>query len=335
MAKKAVSITDVARRAKVSITTVSRVINKVPTVSRKNVEKVEEAVAFLKYKPNVSAQRLASGANNSIGLVMPSYPGIFHSYYAIELIRGVGHACENIKMDLIFHITDGTKPISASRFGGIIFADIIENRDQVKSCVEEGIPCMVINNFVLDFDVNYVASDNYEGGKIATDYLISLGHSKIAVVSGDLKTQSGFQRLKGFKHMMEDKGIAIDDKYVIHGDYSRICARQAAEKLFDLPNPPTAVFAASDDMALEIMSVAIERGIKVPTELSIIGYDDNPQATYSSVGLTTIRQPIFQMGEQGVKTLHDVINGKEEPPVQLVLHPELVIRDSCDQPKSA
>lgn len=331
MAKKAVSITDVAKRAKVSITTVSRVINKVPTVSKKNIEKVEEAISFLKYKPNVSAQRLASGLNTSIGLVMPSYPGIFHSYYAIELIRGVGHACESLRMDMIFHITDGNKPISGSRFGGVIFADIIDNREQVQSCIDDGIPCMVINNFVMDMPVNYVASDNFEGGKMATEYLINLGHTKIATISGDLKTQSGFQRLKGFNEMMASKNIPVRDGYVVHGDYSRICARQAAEKFFDMPERPTAIFAASDDMALEVMSVATERGIKVPEDVSIIGYDDNPQATYSNVGLTTIRQPIFQMGEHGVKSLFDVINDKVEPPVQEVLHPELVMRDSCQR----
>lgn len=329
MAKKAVSITDVARRAKVSITTVSRVVNKVPTVSPKNIQKVEEAIATLKYKPNVSAQRLASGSNTSIGLVMPSYPGIFHSYYAIELIRGVGHACEALKMDMIFHITDGTKPVSSSRFGGVIFADIIENRDQVKSCFDEGIPCMVINNFVMDMPINYVASDNYEGGRIATDYLIKLGHKRIATLSGDLKTQSGFQRLKGFKHVMEENNLDIPPEYEIHGDYSRICGRQTAEKLFELPEPPTAIFVASDDMALEVMSVATERGLKVPDDISVIGYDDNPQATYSNVGLTTIRQPIFQMGEKGVRILGDVISEKLNPPIQEVLHPELVMRDSC------
>src|SRR3989338_5652478 len=107
MNKKRASIEDVARRAKVSITTVSRVINNVPTVDPKIQAKVEEAVAFFNYQPNISAQRLARGLNNAVGLVMPGYPGIFHSFYAIEIIRGIGHACETLKLDLIFHITDG------------------------------------------------------------------------------------------------------------------------------------------------------------------------------------------------------------------------------------
>ena len=154
------SIEDVARRAKVSITTVSRVINKVPTVSKENVARVEEAISFLKFKPNVTAQRLATGQSTGIGFVMPGYPGIFHSFYAIELIRGIGHACETLRLDLIFHITDGFNSLSTHNVGGIIFADIIENRKQVEEAVSDGIPCMVINNVAQDLEVNYIGVDN-------------------------------------------------------------------------------------------------------------------------------------------------------------------------------
>src|SRR3990167_9333141 len=164
MAKK-ISIEDVAKRAGVSITTVSRVINNFPTVTKRNRQKVEEAVASLKFKPNVSAQRLARGLNNAVGLVMPGYPGIFHSFYAMEVIRGVGHVCEALKLDLIFHISDGYHPLNTTNVGGVIFADIIDNKKQIESVLEEGIPCIVINNKVEDLDVNYVAIDNEKGGK--------------------------------------------------------------------------------------------------------------------------------------------------------------------------
>ena len=131
--KSRINIHDVAERAKVSITTVSRVLNNVSTVSRENQARVEEAIAFYKFKPNVSAQRLAGGFNNAVGLVMPGYPGIFHSFYAIEIIRGIGHSCEVLKHDLVFHITSGNNPINTNAVGGIIFADIIENRKQVEA----------------------------------------------------------------------------------------------------------------------------------------------------------------------------------------------------------
>jgi len=274
--KKKLSIEDVARRAKVSITTVSRVINNVSTVSKKNRAKVEEAVAHLKFKPNISAQRLARGYNNSVGLVMPGYPGVFYSFYAIELIRGVGHACETKRLDMVFHITNGTNPINTSNVGGIIFADVIENRKQVESAIAMGTPCLIINNMANDLDVNYIAVNNKLGGKIAGDYLTSLGHKKIATVTGNLNTQAGAHRFEGFKKLLEDKNIDLPEKYVHKGDYSRRCARQAGEAFLELKDPPSAIFAASDEMALEIITLVMEKGLKVPEDVSVIGFDDNP-----------------------------------------------------------
>lgn len=330
--KKKISIEDVARRAGVSITTVSRVINNVATVTKDNRVKVEEAVAHLRFKPNIAAQRLASGLNNSVGLVMPGYPGVFHSFYAIELIRGVGHACETLGLDLIFHITDGNKPLNPHTMGGIIFADIIENRKQVQDVLEEGIPCIVINNIVKDLDVNYIAVDNIKGGKIAADYLISLGHKRIATVTGNVNTQAGALRLEGFQEALARKDIPLPDEYIYKGDYSRRSARSAAEHLLGLKKPPTAIFAASDDMALEVIEVAIEKRLKVPVDLSVIGFDDNPVAIYGPVGLTTIRQPLFKMAQDAVRYLNSIVAGKKNTPAKIILSPDLVTRESCSGP---
>jgi len=332
--KRKVSITDVAARAKVSISTVSRVINKVPTVNKENQARVEEAIAFLKYQPDVSAQRLASGRNDAIGLVMPGYPGIFHSFYAIEIIRGVGHACETLRLDLVFHITNGTNPINTKSVGGTIFADIIENRSQVIACLENDIPCMVINNVVNDLDVNYIGIDNLTGAQIATEYLISLGHKRIATITGKLQTQSGAHRLEGFKKMMQKKDVSIPDNYIVEGDYSRRSARVAIEQFLSLNERPTAIFIHSDEMALEAVAVIMENGLRVPEDISIIGFDDNPSSIYGPVALTTIRQPLFQMAEESVKYLYSIMEGKRKSLVQKVLTPQLIVRDSCSSPKS-
>lgn len=332
---KKVGIEDVAKRAKVSISTVSRVINNFPTVSKKNQARVEEAVAHLKYRPNVSAQRLASGFNSAIGLVMPGYPGIFYSFYAIEIIRGTGHACETLKLDLVFHITNGTNFLNPNAVGGVIFADIIENRREVEATLESGMPCIVINNVIKDLDVNYIGVDNMLGGKIAAEYLIHLGHKRIATVTGNLQTQAGFQRLKGFKEAMEKDKVSLREEYIYQGDYSRRCARIAAEKFLSLPEPPTAIFAASDEMALEIIAMVLEKGLKIPQDISIIGFDDNPAAIYGPVGLTTVKQPLFQMAEDAVKYLNAVVSGKRKTAVKDVLKPQLVIRESCSHPSKS
>ncbi len=334
MSSNRVSIKDVARLAKVSITTVSRVINKLPTVNARNIKKVEEAIAQLRYRPNISAQRLASGENNMIGLVMPGYPGVFHSFFAIEIIRGVGHACEILKLDMVFHITDGNNPLTASYLGGIIFADIIENRKQVQQALDEHVPCLVINNVVQDVDVGYIAINNTKGGIAAAKYLAGLGHTRIATVTGNLRTQAGFDRFDGFMKGLDEAKIEIPKEYVFRGDYSRRSARQAAEYFFSMEpgRRPTAIFAQSDDMALEAIAVAYEMGIRVPEDVSIMGFDDNPQAIYGPVALTTVRQPIFEMAEKSVRLLHEMIAGKREQKVKTLLDPELVVRDSCMAP---
>jgi len=328
------SIEDVAKRAGVSITTVSRVINNVATVSKENRSKVESAIAHLNFKPNVSAQRLARGLNNAVGLVMPGYPGIFHSFYATELIRGVGHACETLRLDLVFHITNGYNPLNTTNVGGIIFADIIENRKQIEHTIAEGIPSMVINNIVDDMEVNYIAVDNVKGAEIGMEYLIGLGHKKIATVTGSLQTQSGLHRLKGYQNVLSQKGIEINNKLICEGDYSRRSARLGLEGFLALPKNerPTAIFVASDDMALEIISVAIEKGLKVPRDLSVLGFDDNPSGLFGPVSLTTIRQPLFKMAEEAVRHLNAIVAGREHSLIKILLTPELVVRESCASP---
>jgi LacI family transcriptional regulator len=327
--QKRISIKDVARRAEVSITTVSRVINKVPTVDPENVRKVEAVIAELKYRPNINARRLVSGANNTIGLVIPSYPGIFYSFFAIEIIRGVGHACESLQLDMVFHISDGARNFNSNYLEGIVFADIIENRRQVQAALAQNIPCMVVNNVVQDMDVNYIAVNNSKGGRIAAEYLAGLKHKKIATITGNVKTQAGLDRFDGFMKGLDDAKVEIPKEYIFRGDYSRRSARQAAEFLFSLKDRPTAIFAQSDDMALEVLAVANEKGLSVPGDVSVMGFDDNPQALYAPVGLTTVRQPLFEMAEKATRILHEIMNGTRTERFKTVVDPEIVLRDSC------
>ena len=331
--RKKASINDVARKAGVSITTVSRVLNKVPTVNKEIAAKVQEAITALRFKPNPTAQRLAKGTQNTaIGFVIPGYPGIFHSFYAVELMRGIGHGCETLRLDLIFHITDGTNPLRSHFAGGLIFADIIENRSQVEDAVNDGIPSLVINHIAKDMDISYIAVDNVKGAYTATEYLVNLGHKRIATITGQMQTQAGIDRFEGYQKALQKNGIDANPDYVYKGDYSRRSARLAAEKFFSLEDPPTAIFAASDEMAMEVISVAYENGFKVPEDISVVGFDDNPAGLFGPVALTTVKQPLFAMGEEAVKVLHDIMTGKQNNLVHKVLSPELIIRESCAQP---
>jgi len=329
MKQKKTGIQEVADLAGVSITTVSRVINKISSVSEANRKRVEEVVRRLKFVPSPAAQALARGVtHNTISLVIPRYEGIFYSFYALELIRGIGTLCDALKLDLLLHLTDGRDALSCKAVSGIIFADIIGNRQQLEWALSERIPTVVINNFVEDLKVSCIAVDNLKGSKDAVNYLISLGHKKIAHIAGDTITQSAALRLEGYKDALIENKIKENPEYIIKTDYSRGEARQAAEKLLLLKDAPTAIFIASDSMALEVIAVIMEKGKKVPEDISVVGFDDNPSSLYGAVAITTVRQPLIKMAEEGVKELNSLINGKKEL-AMVKLPAELVIRDSC------
>jgi LacI family transcriptional regulator len=326
---KNISIIDVAQASGVSLTTVSRVINKIGTVKEANRAKVMRAVRELKFQPSVLAQRLATGKSNVVALVIPRYEGVFYSFYALELIRGVGTMCEVLKLDLLLHLTDARTPLALRGIGGVIFSDIIGNRAQLEDSLAKGIPSVVINYYVDDLDVSCIAIDNAGGAESAVNYLIELGHKKIAHITGDIMTQAAAKRLEGYKRALEKNSIAVRQDYIFETDYSRGAARSAAEKLIKAPDPATAVFVASDAMALEVMAVARELGKNIPNDLSIVGFDDNPSGLYGPVGLTTVRQPLIRMAEESVKELNRLIGLGKKASKKILLPAELVIRESC------
>lgn len=327
--KGASSIEDVASLAGVSISTVSRVINKLPSVREKNRRAVLEAVKQLKFQPSILAQRLATGSSNVIALVIPRYEGVYYSFYALELIRGIGTLCEELKMDLLLHLTDSNTRFNFKSIGGVIFADIIGNRHQLEDAFASGIPCVVINNYIEDLEVSCIAVDNKNGAEQAVTYLINLGHRRIAHISGDLVTQAAAWRFEGYKNTLKAHNIEIRQDYIFKTDYSRGQARQAAEELLTMHDAPTAVFVASDSMALEVMTVAKEFGKAIPKDLSIVGFDDNPSGLYGPVSLTTVRQPLIKMAEEGVRELNLLMNPEKKAVHKVILPTELVIRESC------
>jgi LacI family transcriptional regulator len=212
----------------------------------------------------------------------------------------------------------------------VIFADIIGNRQQLEDAFASGIPCVVINNLVEELDVNCICVDNAGGAEEAVNYLVSLGHKRIAHIAGDLITQAAAQRLEGYKKGLKKNNIALDEELIFKTDYSRGQARAAADKLLKMPDRATAVFVASDSMALEVMAVARESGKVIPKDLSLVGFDDNPSGLYGPVALTTVRQPLIKMAEESVKLLNGLmISKKKEKPQRIILPTEFVIRESC------
>ena len=326
---KNINIAQVAKTAGVSTTTVSRVINGIASVSEDNARRVKEAIRKLKYHPNPSAQRLASGRVSVVGLIIPRFEGIFHSYYALQVIKGIGTAAESARCDLLLHITDGkTFPAGVN---GAIFLDIYSCEELLDRTIDEGLPVVVLNHYLEDLPVNCVAVDNRTGAERVVDYLARLGHKDVATVTGDLKTQAGLDRLDGFVKAMKSRQLPVRDEYIRFGDFGLPSARSGAEALLSLKDRPTAIFAGSDEMALEVINVALSKNIRVPEELSVVGFDDNPVAVHARIPLTTVRQPLSDMGRTGLDVLLQQLNGKKQSATKLLLPTELVERESCRQ----
>ncbi|MFC1667552.1 LacI family DNA-binding transcriptional regulator [Candidatus Omnitrophota bacterium] len=325
-----VSIKDVARKAGVSIATVSRVLNRLPSVKEDNKIKVEAVIKKLKFRPNISAQRLAGKQNNAIGLVIPRYSDIFHSFYALEVLQGVGLAVERLKVDLLLHITNGKSFLNASAVEGVIFSDIIGNEEQVDNVLGADLPCVIMNYFTKDLPVSCVSIDNFSAARKAVEYLIGLGHTRIATITGELKSQVAIDRLDGYVKTLEKHKIEKRSNYIKYGDFGRDSAIRATKELVKMKTSPTAIFAASDEMAVGAIHVCLESGINVPKDVSVIGFDDNPLALrFSPVPFTTIRQPLHKMAMVATETLYKIITSNVKANKKIVLPCELIERNSC------
>lgn len=268
-------------------------------------------------------------------LVVPRFEDVFHSFFASEVIKGVTAAASRLKADILIHITERKKhpdwvtseSINSGYVKGVIFADIDGDKKNLLEFSRIGIPYIVMNNYFSE-DINCIAIDNRRAAMDVVEYLTKLGHTKIATIAGDLSTQAGEARLEGYKQAMAKYGLNVPKTYIQEGFFLRTPARAAAKNLLSLEDRPTAIFAASDVMALEVVDEAKVEGLRIPWDISLVGFDDNPIAGYSPVRLTTVGQPIVEMGRLALEKLNQIVNLKEKPPVKIVLPAKLVKRES-------
>lgn len=324
-----ITIKEVAKKAGVSIATVSRYLTNPTSIKGENRKNVQQAIQELGYQPFLYARKLAGGKLNTFGLIIPGYEGIFYSFYAIETIRNIALALDKKGIDLHLHIFWNKDNFRTSLVDGVIFADIIDNENQLKRLTKEKFPLVVINKKIEDAAVSYVAVDNFKGAFNATEFLIHHGHRLVAHLAGDLRVQCAQERLDGYKSALEKNKIKIREDYVKITNFSTKDAREKLEELFSLKEPPTAIFCCSDDIAVEVLNFAEEKKIKVPKALSVIGFDDNVRKFHANFSITTVRQPIDKMAVMGVEILDEIIT-KKATTKKVVLDCELIVRDTVD-----
>ncbi len=268
-------------------------------------------------------------------LILPRFEDIFHSFYTGEITKGVNLAASRLNVDFLVHITDRSNHdtwldptlLDRKHVDGILFADIDNDLEIVKKAIRQGMPCLVLNN-VINEPINYIAVNNYKAAMQVVEEFIKLGHRKIATIAGDLSTQAGEARLQGYRDALKKHNITVNEHYVANGGFLRTPARKAAQELVALKDRPTAIFAASDVMALEAMDVLKSKKINVPSGISICGFDDNPLKAHSPVPLATVSQPLVEMGRLGLELLYQISHGKAKLPVKETLSAKLIKAES-------
>ena len=321
-------MSDVAQRAGVSVATVSKVVNGRYGVSKETFETVQRVIDELGYVGNMSASSLRSAKTNVLGILVASFEP-----FAAELLKGAASAAGGSGYELLAHAGNdvhGWERRSLARMGGTL----IDGAVVVTPTVIEAsnvIPIVAVDPHWGPTLVPTVDSDGYGGAMAATEHLLSLGHTRIALMGGREDLDSAREREKGFRAAMSAAAVVIDEDLVRDSRYDPDIATEVARELLSLANPPTAIFAANDITALSAMTVAASMGLTIPGDLSIVGFDDIPEASLSNPRLTTVRQPLQAMGAAAMAMLLDIIAGVEREP-HIRMDTELIVRETTCPP---
>uniref|UniRef100_A0A7V3ZHW1 LacI family transcriptional regulator n=1 Tax=Dictyoglomus thermophilum TaxID=14 RepID=A0A7V3ZHW1_DICTH len=332
--KKRITIDDIAKLSGVSKSTVSRVLNNSPGVKEETRKKVLEIVKKYDYIPNIIASGLVKKRINTLGVIVSD---ITNPYYSV-LVKGIEDICRAYGYGLLLCNTDGrvieevkhVKLLIQKNVDGIIFASSkLESPalNIMKNNVEYFIFVGRLPSVYEDYD--YVVVDNFLGAYMAVNYLISLGHRKIAYLSGTWNTWPNVKRFEGYKKALEDNGLEIDNKYIFNGDFSLEAGYNIGLKVLNMQDRPTAIFCANDMSAIGFLEACWELGFRIPEDISIMGFDDIPLSSFRSIQLTTVSQSIYDQGAFAGKILIEKIQKKHKDKTQIILPPKLVIRKTC------
>ena len=333
--RQPVSITDVAKAAGVSVSTVSRVLNDRADVASDTQERVLAVIDELGYTSNLAARSMRSRRKNLMGLVVPDigFP------YSIEIMKGINRAVAESTFDLLLYTTGDVRKTGAASHEQhyvSLYNSIADGVLIVASAAADfntDAPIVSIDPHGVDPSYPFVQATNYEGAREAMQYLLELGHRRIAFIAGRPEIDSGQRRLKGYRDTLVEAGIPVDEQLIAKGDFSTAVGHRCARELLSRPEPPTAVFAANDQSAIGVFQAAAELGVRIPEDCSVLGFDNIPEARY--MGLTTVDQFLEQMGYVAFQMLVQLIDQEELEDRVYRMPTDLVIRNSCRPPRGA
>jgi LacI family transcriptional regulator len=334
------TIRDIASLAGVSIATVSRVLNGRPDVAEQTRQAVLEVVRQQGFSTNRSARGLSNGRTGLVGVTLP----IVHATYFSYILSGAAEALYEQDMRLLVcptqHEHDREVTLLERLMHGTTDGAILElpseSSAELKALQEQGYPFVVVDpREALDEGIPCVSAAHSAGARAATQHLLSLGHRRIAVITGPPGWFATEERLNGYHAALAAAGVLPEPELAVAGDWLISGGFDAASRLLDLREPPTAIFAFNDNLAVGALQAARVRGRRVPEDLSVVGFDDSEQAAIVTPALTTVRQPLAEMGRMAVSLLLRLLENQRVEAMRVELATKLVIRDSTAPPARA
>ena len=332
------TIACIAKKAKVSKATVSRVISGKGYVAKSTSEKVNKVIKEFGYQPNLLARSLASKRTMFLGVIIPKIEHMFMDNYIAQIISGVTDVAMKNKYRIMLCPIDpwgeqnGMEYLNLARgkmLDGMLLLKTKFNDANIPVLAESGFPFVLVNHKKNSQNINFVDSRNIKGAKMAVEYLYEKGHLKIAFVEGSLDETNAKDRLKGYEEAIRELDLENRNEWIVNGDFDKDKAYMETDKLLNCRERPTAIFCSDDYMAIGVMERIKEFGLSVPEDIAIIGFDDIEIGAYVKPSLTTIRQPLHELGKTAAEVLLKIINKEQKTPVHKLLNVELIKRESC------
>ncbi len=334
-----VTLNDIAEKAGVSVSTVSRVLNKKAgkyRISADTEAKITKTARELKYRPNAIARGLRLKRTNTIGLIAPDVSNPFFAYI-IKRVQNIAHGLgyslvvcntdENLAQEV-----EHVNLLHRNRVDGLIAMPVGQAYGHFADWLDKGIPLVLLDRCFDEIDARSVVVDNYGGAYEAVEHFIQHGHTRIAFIQGLPGTYTNNERLRGFHAALAAHGLPADDRLIVGSDFRQENGYMETKLLLSMPDRPTAIFASSDLITLGALQAVYEEGLRVPDDVSLIMFDDFDFAPYLRCPLTAVRQPKELMGEMAVKMLVEELRGERQGGRRVVLKPKLVVRDSVAAP---
>jgi len=333
---RAPTIDDVARRARVSSATVSRVINRYHHVSPRVRAAVLQAMRGLRYRPDHVARSLARRETKTLGLVVSDIANPFYAETAaaiVETARGHGYNVILCDTDNLPRLQEEyVEVLRQRRVDGIILGSVFLDDPVVEGLIAAGYPCLMYNRRLRSGRGNYIVLDNVRASSELTRHLINLGHRRIGFVASLPGLSTAAERLRGYRMALRAAGLPVDTGLIRSGAFKAEMAQRAANELLKLPRRPTAIVGGSDLIALGVMEAAAGLGLEVPRDLAVVGFDDIQLAAHRAIQLTTMAQQKTEMGRLAVAWILEIIRDPRRftcEPFQQVFAPTLVVRRTC------